>query len=63
MGEVRGDAIVGERWECATEIALGWLDLDHLGALVGEDSCAQWTRHHAREVEDSDPLERSHGRT
>src|SRR5262249_53253147 len=37
------------------------LDLDHLGALIGEDSCGDRTRDDMGEVEDTNPVENAAG--
>ena len=51
----RVDARIGE----AGEVADGRLDLDHLGAEVGEHAGAVRAREHAGEVEDADAVERT----
>src|SRR5262245_26407634 len=38
--------------------AVGILDLDHLGAHVGQDLCAHGSRDHAGEIDDADSAER-----
>jgi hypothetical protein len=38
-------------------VAVERLDLDDLGALVGQQHGAEWTRQHLREVDDADSVE------
>ena len=40
---------------------LGVLDLDHLGALIGEDGRRQGTGYHPGEIEDTNPLKSTFG--
>jgi hypothetical protein len=61
--EVGGDVVVPVA-AAAHVIAAGRLDLDHLGALVGQQHGAPGARHHGGEVEDAIAVERAgHGGT
>ncbi len=57
LHEVGGEPVDARRCE-SRQITGGRLDLDHVGAEIGEHPGAMRTRQHAREVEDSDPVER-----
>ena len=52
-----GEAVAAGRGE-AGEVAGGRLDLDHVGAEVGEHPAAVRARQHPRQVEHPDPVER-----
>jgi hypothetical protein len=41
----------------ATGIATRWLDLDHVGAVVGEQHPGDWPWHPARQIEDPDSVQ------
>jgi hypothetical protein len=57
-----GSAPVHHRRPAAVLVAGEVLDLDHLGAEVGEELAAGWAGQHAAEVEDPGPAQRRHGR-
>ena len=49
----------GERWTPGARVVAAWrLDLDHLGAHVGEDHAAGRPHHHVGEFEHTDSGER-----
>jgi hypothetical protein len=60
--EDRAHAGIAERPRLADDIAVGRLDLDHVGAEVAEDLRRERSHHHRGEVEDADAGERAgHG--
>jgi hypothetical protein len=71
LGEVEHDAALAaveqrkERGSHAAEraglVARGRLDLDHLGAELGEDHAAGWAHHHVGHLDDPHALERQSG--
>ena len=60
--EHRRHARLVPRAGVAGGIALGRLDLDHLGPVVGQHLAGQRPKNHARQVEHTDALQGEHGR-
>src|SRR5438309_1135148 len=54
-------AVFGEGWHTARHVALGWLDLDHVGAEVGQQHRAEGPGERLGQVEDAQVGERSRG--